>query len=202
MNMTERATLEKDLRAAENELANARAKASAAAERMGARVDAVTLAGDDLRDDELLGRLVAIEETTKATHDEALNKRDGLLRKLAGNPLGAVINGHDGFESGRGICAGFNAQDISEARQRILSNEAPGVIRLGPPPIVDPRHPQPVDAYSPSHGFNAAAVNIGDAAWAAIPSYDLALIFPYLRERPSVANLFTAVPLDTYEKIL
>jgi hypothetical protein len=131
MNLTERAALEKDLRTAENSLSQARATAQNAQEKMGARVDAVMAKNGDLRNDDVLHGLVTAEDKAKTEVTEAQAKRDGLLRKLAGNPLGAVINGHDGFESGRGICVGFNAQDLSEARQRVLS-DAPGVIRLGP----------------------------------------------------------------------
>ena len=202
MNRTERATLERELRVAESGLASARERGQGVAAKVEARI--AEIGGDvaRLRTDDQLSALVAREETARETIAEATEKRDGLLRRLAESPIATAINGHDALSAGRGIAAGFNAQDLALARQRILS-DAPGVVRLGPPPIVDPRMPQPLDVGgdSPRLGFQATAVDIGNAAFSAVPSYDLSQIFPYLRERPSVANLFAATPLDLYSKI-
>ena len=189
MDVKERAALERELRTAENNLGQARATAQNAQAKMGARVDAVMAKNGDLRNDDALHRLVTTEDAAKTEVIEAQAKRDDLLRKLAGNPLGAVINGHDELTGERrGISCGFNAEMLSDAR-RMLLGDNPAPVRLGPSLGGD----GPLDLQ--------AIANSGDWAQGLVPSYDIGMVFPFLREQPSVAAIFPADVIDAVSRV-
>lgn len=190
MDMKGRAALERELRTAEDSLYHARATAQSAQAKMGARVDAVMAKSGDLRNDDVLHGLVTAEDAAKTEVTEAQAKRDGLLRKLAGNPLGAIVNGHDELSGNerRGISCGFNAEMMSEAR-RMLLGDNPAPVRLGPSLGGD----GPLDLQ--------AIANSGDWAQGLVPSYDIGMVFPFLREQPSVAAIFPADVIDAVSRV-
>jgi HK97 family phage major capsid protein len=182
MNRSERATLERDLSAAENSLFRAREIAQNAAAKIDARANT---AGIDLRTDDVLSTLVEREETAKANLDAATEKRDALMRKLAGVPQAPVLNGHDELAASgverRGVGVGFNRTQIDAARAHLLGDN-PGPIRLGP-------------ALSPD--IQAATQTSGDWAEAGITSFDLSRVWPFLREQPRIADIFPVDSIST-----
>lgn len=147
----------------------------------------------EMSEDAKLSRLVATEETATSAVAEATKKRDDLLKALVKQPLGGFVNGHGEAIEPRGVVAGFGPDDLGQARAHLLGSN-PTPIRLGPPKIVDPHQPQ---AGIDRGGF-MAATGSADFVEAAVSQYDLSYLFPYLRERPSVAQLFPARAIDLY----
>jgi HK97 family phage major capsid protein len=190
-----RAALERELRDAEASLSvkrGAAQAANAAVEARAAGLDATAVATDAG-----LSRLIATEEKAKNELAVATEKRDGLLRQISGAPMAPPINGHtpvDGFgvpagEQRRGIQVGFSAEELDAAHAHLLGDNPPP-IRLGPSL-----------GSSMGSGMFAATETSSDWAQAQVASYDLARVWPYLREQARVAEMFLVDSIDRESRV-
>lgn len=84
----------------------------------------------------------------------------------------------------RGIGVGFDGASIEAARAHLLG-ENPSPIRLGPPL---------------GSGIEAATQTSGDWGQAGVTTFDLAHVWPFLREQPRVADIFPHDAIATVSK--